>query len=288
MEKLTFQKAVYEALAFVTTENLRYNLEVIKIEDNRVIASNGKTLYIAEVDPETIPDGVAETGFFRLARRPDGRQYPKPKKTKLDKATPAYREIKVRENSYKTVARASSVKCLCFAGTVLEPVADAKFPPYRDVIPNHTTAVRLENSFVPMLTALKKHIKETREEKKFHRFFYLYANGNLSGITGFAPVSSSQYWPLDTLNKATLVGNMELGKSDCQPTLMVFDLDLYTIKENPSEVRFTEGKDDSVLDFRLPGRQLLVCPIKRIEDDELQLEARRYNAIANFTHWEFD
>ena len=44
---ISFEQAVYEASMFIATDNTRYDLDRILLEVDKVVATDGKRLYVA-------------------------------------------------------------------------------------------------------------------------------------------------------------------------------------------------------------------------------------------------
>lgn len=279
---ISFQLAVYEAIQFSTREKTRYNLDCICITENQVKATNGKSLYIANVNPSE----VTATGMFRIARGTNGRLFPRPKKHQIDKATPSFREINIKRPEYYAESdQFTSARCLCMMGTILEPVSDAKFPPVERVLPNHDITVSLDKKgFIQALKDARKDAKAMASNEDGKRpsvsfFGYLYGNCTLHYAVGYTVDSG----------RVHLSNHRAIGEAGCQtPTFIWFNPELYAINENPQEIRFTDGDDYSVLDLRLPGRRIVMCPIKLQGDEVYQSEERekRLNQVMNFLHWE--
>ena len=263
---VAFEQAIFEASQFSTNEKTRFDLDYIQVEEHKVVATDGKRLYVAY--PDTTPPLV---GHLKLAKIKDGKHsYPKPRQQSADQGS---RLVQVDGKEY-----------LDTLGTRFQVVkADVKFPQYEKIIPHDYAAIVLDHPelFVSSLRTLYQHGKTMAQEHLFatgekivpkYRVV-IYRNGALHLVTECRWEDTGNFLPVAHTKLATL--------SECsaiEPVLSVFNPDFYPLKVAPVAIALIAPASPII--FELPSRKVVIMPIHMEDNDTLRQKTE------NFLCWE--
>ena len=263
---VSFEQAIYEASFFTTADKTRFDLDYIQVEDHKVVATDGKRLYVAY--PDTTPPVI---GHLKLAKIKDGKHsYPRPKQQAADQGS---RLVQIDGKDY-----------LDTLGTRFQVSREGvQFPQYEKIIPHDYAAIVLDHPelFLSSLRTLYQHGKTMAQEHLFatgekitpkYRAV-IYRNGALHLVTecrwdepgNFLPVAHSK---LATLSEC----------SEVEAVLSVFNPDFYPLKVAPVAIALIAPASPII--FELPSRKVVIMPIHMEDTDTLRQKTE------NFLCWE--
>lgn len=264
---ISFEQAIFEASQVITTEKIRYDLEYIKVEDFKVVATDGKRLYVAYIENKP-----PITGYIKIGNIKGGRyQYPKPKQKMIGKG---YKLVEVDGRRY-----------LDMLGTRFEVAqSEIKFPPYERIIPTQAELIVLDNplQFNDTLKSLREYgrnmaqayLFEHGEKVKPEYRAVIYKNGALHLVTECRYEENGTFIPVSHTKLATM------PQQSVDHQIVVFNPDLYAMRCAPIAIGITDGHGPIL--FEYPGRRLVLMPIHMEQNDGVT------GNVENFLCWEYE